>query len=81
MDKHQIPPSQEILYRLPAVTQITGYGRSSIYKGMRDGSFPRPVQLSRQSVAWEKSKIDQWIAERPVADSKRIRVRRCSGDR
>lgn len=68
----RIPPDQEVLYRLPEVSVITGRRPSTIYQDMADGTFPRPVQLGEQSVAWKKSDIDRWIAERPAADPTRI---------
>jgi len=57
---------QEILYRLPEVERISGLRRSTIYRNISEGTFPRPVQLGAQSVAWKKSNLDQWIASRPV---------------
>jgi len=64
----QLKTDQEILYRLPEVTAITGRRRSTIYKDIADGTFPRPVRLGAQSVAWKKSDLDRWISTRPVAD-------------
>ena len=59
--------SQEVLYRLPSVVDITGRSRAAIYRDIAAGQFPRPVQLGVQSVAWRKSDLDQWIASRPQA--------------
>ncbi|CAN5838537.1 hypothetical protein BH24ACI5_BH24ACI5_24940 [soil metagenome] len=61
---HGIP--QEVLYRLRDVVAITGRKRSTIYRAVAEGTFPRPVQLGAQSVAWKKSELDAWIASRPV---------------
>lgn len=63
---HTLPPNQERLYRLPDVIDITGRRRATIYADIASGTFPRPVQLGAQSVAWRKSDLDQWIASRPV---------------
>src|SRR3546814_17227601 len=41
-----------------------GLGRSTIYRWMSEGKFPRPVQLGGYSVAWAESEIDGWVADR-----------------
>ena len=67
---HEIPPDQEVLYRLPVLQRVTGKGRASIYKDIAAGSFPAPIKIGRQSVAWRRSDIDRWIASRPTANVK-----------
>ena len=52
------------LIRLPEVQARTGLGKSSIYAGVRVGTFPAPVRLSARAVAWRESGIDRWIADR-----------------
>lgn len=52
------------LYRLPAVEERTGFKKSSVYAGVKDGTFPRPVRLSARAVAWREEDIDKWVSER-----------------
>ena len=52
------------LIRLPEVQHRVGLGRSTIYRWMAEGKFPKPVQLGRYSVAWAEDEIDNWIAVR-----------------
>lgn len=54
------------LLRLPAVIQITGLSRSTIYKLMLEGDFPPARKLTRRSVAWIAADIVQWIESRRV---------------
>jgi prophage regulatory protein len=54
---------QKIL-RLPAVKDRTGWSRSSIYKGMGDGTFPRCVALGARAIGWFEADVDEWIASR-----------------
>lgn len=54
--------SDERLLRLPEVEKKTGLKKSSIYAGMRKGSFPKCVRFGRV-VAWPASRIEQWLAE------------------
>ncbi|MBL0229444.1 MAG: AlpA family transcriptional regulator [Moraxellaceae bacterium] len=53
----------EILLRRTDVENITGLTRSGIYEGMRKGTFPEPVRLGNNSVAWVNSEIRQWIQD------------------
>lgn len=55
------------LHRLPAVIEITGLGRSTIYAMMGEGTFPKPVKLGQRAVAWPDEVIREWIASRPFA--------------
>jgi prophage regulatory protein len=50
--------------RLPEVKSVTGLSKSSLYALIRANSFPAPVQLGPRTVAWVKSEIRQWAAER-----------------
>ena len=72
MDKKQSP--QKRLIRLPEVLSRTGYGRTTIYRKMEDGSFPRSVKLGGpledpnafdcRAVAWIEDEVEQWIESR-----------------
>ncbi|PJN93161.1 DNA-binding protein [Amaricoccus sp. HAR-UPW-R2A-40] len=50
--------------RLPAVIEATGLSRSTIYDKMKDGTFPRPVNVSARAIAWPESVIAAWLAAR-----------------
>ena len=53
--------------RLPEVKSVTGLSKSSLYALIRANSFPAPVQLGPRTVAWVRSEIKQWAAERITA--------------
>ncbi len=55
------------LLRRRQVEEITGMSRSSIYKMMQDGEFPRPVKIGLAAVRWRASDITAWVESRPVA--------------
>ena len=60
--------------RLNEVLSRTGYGRTSIYRKMEDGSFPKSVKLGgppkdpsifdSRAVAWIEDEVDQWVDAR-----------------
>ncbi len=50
--------------RRPAVQELTGLSRSTIYDLMAKAQFPRPVKLTQRAVAWSESKIVEWLESR-----------------
>jgi prophage regulatory protein len=48
----------------PAVRARVPMDRSTVYRQIRDGRFPAPVQLGVRRLAWRESDIDEWIASR-----------------
>ena len=52
------------LMRLTEVIKDTGLGRSSIYKRIAQGEFPKPVPLGGRAVGWVSDEIEAWILER-----------------
>lgn len=52
------------LIRLREVQHRVGLGRSTIYRWMSEGKFPKPVQLGGYAVAWAENEIESWILDR-----------------
>lgn len=52
------------IIRLKEVIDSTGLARSTIYKYIDEGSFPKPVSLGGRSVGWVESEVHDWILER-----------------
>jgi prophage regulatory protein len=50
--------------RLPAVKNRVSLSRSSIYAGIKKGTFPSPIRLGQRAVGWIESSIDDWLAAR-----------------
>jgi prophage regulatory protein len=44
---------------------VTGLSRTSIYRMMERGEFPRPMQLSPGAVGWPHSWIAEWRSNPP----------------
>lgn len=64
------------LMKRPAVTARTTLSRTSIYRLIRDGAFPAPIQIGPRAVAWRLSDIEAWERSRltvaPVAAGKSL---------
>ena len=52
-----------VMIRLREVTRVTGLARSTIYKLIGEGSFPRPVRLAARAVAWRSDVVNAWIEQ------------------
>ena len=53
--------------RLPEVESRTGLKRDSIYRGAREGWFPRPIKISVHASGWLESEIEAFILARIAA--------------
>lgn len=52
------------LIRLTEVLHTTGLSRSTLYKYVADGVFPKPVSLGDRAVGWVESEINDWLSAR-----------------
>lgn len=52
--------SQYQFIRLPQVKELTCLSKSSIYRLMEEGDFPKQVSLGARSVVWVKSQVEDW---------------------
>ena len=53
--------------RLKEVLRITGLSRTSLYRYIDAGRFPRQVQVGPQVVAWSAADVARWVEERKVS--------------
>ena len=59
------------IMRLPAVLERVGLSRTTLWRRIRDGSFPQPVRLGGEgsrAVGWYYREVENWVeARRPAA--------------
>lgn len=55
--------SDERLLRRREVEHLTSLSRSLLYSKIADGTFPRPIRIGKQAVAWPESRVRAWIDE------------------
>jgi prophage regulatory protein len=53
----------EKILRIRTVLARTGLSRSTIYRKMKDGTFPNQVRISEHCSGWRESEINRWIAD------------------
>ena len=52
------------IVRLPAVKEVSGLCRSSIYEGVAAGTFPAPVKIGLRAVGWRSADLTNWLETR-----------------
>jgi len=55
--------------RLPAVKDISGLGKTTLYARIKAGEFPAPVKLGGRAVGWTEEEVLQWARDR-VAENR-----------
>lgn len=51
----------DMILRLPTVLQRTGLSRSTLYRKISEGTFPRQIKLSQRCAGWRSSAINAWL--------------------
>ena len=46
---------------------LTGLSLSTLDRMVKEGRFPRPVQLGDRAVAWPSEVVEKWMASRSAA--------------
>lgn len=49
--------------RLDEVLHITGLSCATVYRRMKEGTFPRQIRIGPNSVAWRQSAIVKWMSD------------------
>ncbi len=52
------------ILRIKTVLERTGLSRSTLYRKIGDGTFPKQVALSQRCAGWRESAVNKWIATR-----------------
>ena len=55
---------QQEFIRLNVVKEITSLSKSTIYRLISEGDFPKQVQISKRAVVWVRSDINAWINQK-----------------
>ena len=61
-----IPTRQYI--RAQELAAMLAVHRTTLWRWVHDGHLPRPVRLGPNTVAWDSTQIDAWLATREGAE-------------
>ena len=56
-----MPDTPDRILRLHAVLDRTGLSRSTLYRKVKAGTFPKNVQISTRCAGWRESAIEAWM--------------------
>jgi prophage regulatory protein len=49
------------ILRIKTVMQLTGLSRSTLYRKVQRGEFPKQIKLSERCAGWRKSAVHAWM--------------------
>jgi prophage regulatory protein len=64
-----VSETPDSILRLKTVLQRTGLSRSTVYRKMGDGTFPKGLKLSTRCTGWRVSAITEWLRNRQFYDA------------
>lgn len=50
------------IIRLKTVLARTGLSRTTLYRKIGEGTFPRQVKISIHGAGWHESAVNRWVA-------------------
>jgi prophage regulatory protein len=53
--------SNDRILRIKAVLDRTGLSRSTLYRKIQNGTFPKQVQISTRCAGWRESAVNAWM--------------------
>ena len=57
------------LRRMPYVKAFTNLSDPTIWRKVKDGTFPRPIRIGAKSVAWLEEDLIEWVQQ--LVDARR----------
>ena len=60
----QVSTDSVKLLRLPAIMEMTGISRSSVYRRVQENKFSKPVHVAvPKMTVWPSDVIEQWVQD------------------
>ena len=53
----------ESLIRIRKMAELIGCSRTTLYRWVQEGRFPKPLMQGTRTIGWRKSQYDNWIEE------------------
>lgn len=51
----------ERIIRLRSVLDRTGLSRSTLYRKIQEGTFPRQIRIGIRCAGWRESAVNEWL--------------------
>ena len=62
--------SKQYYYLRQDLESLFQISRATIYRWVKEGSFPKPIHLGANMVRWKVSDIEAWIVIREATDDR-----------
>jgi prophage regulatory protein len=49
------------IIRLKAVLERTGLSRSTLYRKIQQGTFPKQIRISERCAGWRQAAVSEWL--------------------
>jgi prophage regulatory protein len=53
--------SSDRILRIRSVLERTGLSRSTLYRKIRGGTFPKQVRIAERCAGWRESAVREWL--------------------
>lgn len=60
-------PALDRILRARQVCEVIGLSRTTLWRRVRDGQFPKPIRLGPNAVGWRASVVFEWLDDREAA--------------
>lgn len=67
MSSHSNKVSSDQYLRSSAIAKEIAVHRTTLWRWVQMGNFPKPIQLSPGIWVWRKSTVDAWLAAKELA--------------
>ena len=57
----------EVLIRPREAMRRCGIGRSTMWKLIKEGDYPKPVKITRRNIGFVEAEVDAWVRQRIAA--------------
>ena len=51
----------ERILRISTVLERTGLSRSTLYRRIESGTFPRQIKIAERCAGWRESAVNEWL--------------------
>ncbi len=55
------PEIDDRILRIGTVLKLTGLSRSTLYRKVQRGQFPKQIKLSERCAGWRQSSVHAWM--------------------
>ena len=56
---------ERMIYGRREVMELIRISRPTLYRWLQPGTFPKPIEIGPQKIAWRRDDVIDWIANRP----------------